>query len=100
METTTPQAPEVNEKFQPPSQVNSPNKIELELPEGSKVTKEIVSNLDSFLRYIESPLKLQSILMKLMLVYGQQNGGIFGLKTEEIEDVGFLVKLLDDCQKK
>lgn len=56
--------------------------------------------LETFLEYVD-PKKIESVLLKLMLVYNANKGSIFySLKNEETEDLMFLVKLLEQLEPK
>lgn len=54
--------------------------------------------IEDFLQYVD-PQKVQSVLLKLLLVYNANKGSIFySLKHEETEDLMFLVKTLEQLQ--
>lgn len=61
--------------------------------------KNLVKKLDEFLRYTESTTPLIISLNKMLMVYLEQRGSIFSLSTGELNDIMFLTKFLEDCNK-
>lgn len=71
---------------------------DFQLPPGSPVNGLMVQDLDKFLRYCENPARICNVLLKLHLVFTEQKGSLFGYSTDEVNELMFLVKLLEDWQ--